>query len=92
MIQINDRFYITGNTNCYTLQEKTIVQDENSKNYRQAVFKDIGYYTTIEGCINGVLKTTAREYVSKETKNSLLEFKEFIEQENKYLRDLKLDI
>jgi hypothetical protein len=40
MIKVTDKYYITANTNCYTLQEKGIVQDENSKNYKQEVFKD----------------------------------------------------
>lgn len=48
MIKITDRFYINANSNCYVLQEKTTVQDENSKNYGQEVFKDLGYYTTNE--------------------------------------------
>lgn len=41
MIKVNDRFYINANTNCYTLQEKTTVKDETSKNYGQDVYKDL---------------------------------------------------
>ena len=93
MIKINDRFYINASTNCYTLQEKVIIQDEKSKNFGQEMFKDLGYYTTIESCLQGLLKTTTREFISKETENNLKDLIQFIEKENKYLRDLiKLDI
>jgi len=43
MIKITDRFYINANTNSYVLQEKTTVKDEQSKNYGQEIFKDLGY-------------------------------------------------
>ena len=67
MIKINDRFYIDADTSCYKLQEKTTVQDETSKNFGQEVFKDLGYYTTLESCLNGILKTLTREYIGKDT-------------------------
>lgn len=92
MIQINDRFYINADTNCYMLQEKVIIQDETSKNYGKEQFRILGYYTTIEGCLQGLLKTTTREFISKETKNNLKDLMDFIEKENQYLRDLKLDV
>lgn len=92
MIKINDRFYINANSNCYTLQEKTTIKDENSKNFGQEKFNDLGYYTTIEGCLEGILKTTTREFISKETENTLNDLKDFIKKENQYLKDLKLDI
>lgn len=40
MVKITDRFYINATTNCYTLQEKTTVQDENSENYGKGIYKD----------------------------------------------------
>ena len=92
MIKITDRFYINADTKCYSLQEKTTIQDENSKNYGQVIFKDLGYYTTIESCLNGILKVTTREFISKETENTLKDLMEFIKKENQYLKDLKLDI
>ena len=92
MIKINDRFYINASINYYSLQEKTTVQDKASKNYGNEIYKDIGYYTTIEGCIKGLLKITTREFICKETKNNLQELIDFIQQETKYLKELKLDI
>lgn len=92
MIKITDRFYITANANCYTLQEKTKVQDENSKNYGQEVFKDIGYYTTLEQCLKGILKTTTREYVGADREKSIHELIGFIKGQNDIIESLKLDI
>ena len=92
MIKVTDRFYINANTNCYTLQEKTKVQDENSKNYGQEVFKDLGYYTTIESCLKAILQVTTREYVARADINSIQELKEQIKKTEEYLHSLKLDV
>lgn len=35
MIKITDRFYIVADSNCYMLKEKTVIQDDKSKNYRK---------------------------------------------------------
>ena len=92
MIKINDRFYINANSNCYTLQEKTKVENTDSKNYGEIVFRDLGYYTTIESCLNGLLKVTTREFINKETENSIKDLLQFIENQYQYLKNLKLDI
>ena len=92
MIKLDDRFYINANSNCYTLQERTVIQDETSKNYGQEIFKDLGYYTTIENCLNGLLKIKTREFISKETQNSITDLIKFIKNESAYLKSLKLDI
>lgn len=92
MIKITEKYYINANSNCYTLQEKTIIQDKNSKNYEKEVFKDLGYYTTIESCLDAVLKIKTREFISKETENTLKDLKQEIENYKKYLKSLKLDV
>lgn len=92
MIKINDRFYINANSNCYTLQEKTKIENTDSKNYGEIVFRDLGYYTTIESCLNGLLKVTTREFINKETENSIKDLLQFIENQYQYLKNLKLDI
>ena len=85
MIRITDRFYIDANANCYTLKEKTIIQDKDSKNFGKEIFKDLGYYVNLESCLNGLVKTTTREYIAKndaEIKDLIKEIKrqeEFIE-------------
>lgn len=92
MVKITDRFYINANTNCYTLQEKTTVKDPESKNYGQEVFKDLGYYTSLEGCIQGILKTTTREYLSREEENNIYELQKQIKKASEWLKKLNLDI
>lgn len=82
MIQVTDRFYINANSNQYILQEKTTIQDKESKNYGKEVFKDLGYYVSLEGCIKGILKIATREYISKDCVNTLKELEEVIKNTN----------
>lgn len=93
MIQISDRFYIDADTNCYSLKEKTTIQDETSKNFGNESFKDRGYYTTVEGCIEGVLKIQTREFIgNKEQINSLKELQEEIKAQTEYFKSLNLNV
>lgn len=92
MIKVTDRFYINASTNDYILQEKTIVQDKNSKNYGKEIFKDLGYYITIEDCLRGILKRTTREYISKEDENSIYDLQKQIKNVEESLHSLKLNI
>ena len=92
MIKVTDRFYINANTNCYALQEKTIVKDETSKNYGQQVFKDLGYYTTLESCLKGIVKTNIREYIGKETENSINELLNEVQRIKEFIKSLNINI
>lgn len=91
MVRITDRFYIDANNNCYTLKEKTTIQDKESENYGKEVFKDLGYYVSLEHCLKGLLKTTTREYISKndvEIKDLIKEIK----KQEEFIESLDLDI
>lgn len=92
MIKVTDRFYIDANTNCYVLKEKTIVQDENSKNYGQEIFKDLGYYTNLESLLNGILKITTREFIAREDENSINDLIKEIKRAEDYLKSLNLKV
>jgi hypothetical protein len=92
MIKVTDRFYINASSNCYTLQEKTTVQDEKSQNFGKEIFKDLGYYTTIESCLQGILKTTTREFIAQEQENSIKELLIQVKMQTEFLKNLKLDI
>lgn len=92
MIKVTDRFYIDANTNCYVLKEKTIVSDKDSKNYGQEVFKDLGYYTNLESLLNGILKTTTREFIARKEENNIYNLIKEIKRAEEYLKDLKLEV
>lgn len=92
MIKITERFYLDANANCYTLQEKTTVQDEQSKNFGKEIFKDLGYYVSIDNAIRGLLKTELREFVGKEEINEINELLQQIKKQDEFLKTLKLDI
>lgn len=91
MVKITDRFYINATSNCYTLQEKTTVQDENSENYGKEIYKDLGYYTSLKNCLQGILKTTTREFLAQEQENSVKELTEQVKLQNDFLKSLKLN-
>ena len=90
MIKITDRFYINATTNYYTLQEKTTVQDENSENYGKEIYKDLGYYTSIENCLQGILKTTTREFISQEQENTMQDLIKEIHKTNELIQKMDL--
>ena len=92
MIKVTDRFYIDANTNCYVLKEKTIIQDEKSKNYGQEIFKDLGYYTNLESLLNGILKITTREFIAREEENNIYNLIKEIKRAEEYLKNLKLEV
>lgn len=90
MIKITDRFYINATTHCYTLQEKTKVQDENSENYGKEFYKDLGYYVSIENCLQGILKTTTREFISQEQENTMQDLIKEIHKTNELIQKMNL--
>ena len=92
MIKVTDRFYIDANANCYVLKEKTIVSDKDSKNYGQEIFKDLGYYTNLESCLKGILKTTTREFIAREEENSIYNLIKEIKRAEEYLKSLNLKV
>lgn len=92
MIKVTDRFYIDANANCYVLKEKTIVQDENSKNYGQEVLKDLGYYTSLESLLRGFLKITTRKFIAREEENSIQELIKELKRAEEYLKSLNLKV
>lgn len=92
MIKVTDRFYINASSTCYTLQEKTTIKDENSKNFGQEIFREVGYYSTIDACIRGILKTTTREYVGKEEVNTLKELLTEIKAQEELIQKFNLEV
>ena len=92
MIKVTDRFYIDADSKNYVLKEKTMVQDTESQNYGKETFKDLGYYTTIETCLNGILKIATREFVSKNDVYTIQELKSYIKSFREYLESLNLNV
>jgi hypothetical protein len=92
MIKVTDRFYINASNTCYTLTEKTTVKDETSKNYGNEIFKDLGYYTTLESCLKGILKVVTREFISKDEMNTIQDLLGEIKKQDEFLHSLKLNV
>lgn len=91
MLKITEKYYIDANTNCYTLKEKAIVQEQESKNYGKEIFKDLGYYTSIESCLKGILKASTREFIASNDVD-IKELLKFLKDTSKFLEELNLNI
>ena len=91
MLKITEKYYIDANTNCYTLKEKAIVQEQESKNYGKEIFKDLGYYTSIESCLKGILKTSTREFIASNDID-IKELLKFLKDTSKFLEELNLNV
>lgn len=85
MIKIDNEYFINANESCFTLEKKTTVKDINSKNYGKETNEIEGYYTSIDGALNGYLKTKMKKYVSSEKENTI---KEAIKQ----LENLRIEV
>lgn len=66
MVKINDIYYIDADSKCYALKEKKI-NPENGK----VTYREIGYYTDIEGCYKGLMKKEIRKYIGKDEEISI---------------------
>lgn len=91
MIKIDDKFFIDADSNSYTLKEKDKIQDKKSKNYGEEVFRDRGYYVTLEGVLNGYLKAQTRDYVQ----NNDVDVKELIKEikkQTEFVKKLNLKV
>ena len=91
MVKIDDIFFIDADSNSYTLKEKDKIQDKKSKNYGEEVFRDRGYYVTLEGVLNGYLKAQTREFVQ----NNEADIKELIKEikkQTEFVKKLNLKV
>ena len=91
MIKIDDNFFIDADSNSYTLKEKDKIQDKKSKNYGEEVFRDRGYYVTLDGVLNGYLKAQTREFVQ----NNEADIKELIKEikkQTEFVKKLNLKV
>lgn len=91
MIKIDENFYIDADSNSYVLKEKYIIQDEKSKRQGEEAFKDKGYYVSLEGTLNGYLKTQTREWINNNDGDVKDLIKE-VENQNKFIKSLKLKV
>lgn len=69
MIKINERYYIDADARNYALKEKAIVKSKEG--IESEGFKELGYYTTLDGLFNGLLKTELREFISQSDNASI---------------------
>lgn len=91
MVKIDDKYYIDADSNCYVLKEKYIIQDEKSKNLGEEVFRDKGYYSTLDSCLGGYLKQVTRKYI-KENGTDVKALLEEIKKQNEFIKSLDINV
>lgn len=72
MIKLTEEYYIKADPRCYILCKKSKDKKEND------IYINELYYTTIKGCIDGVIKRKGREFLSKEVIQSLKQLKDYM--------------
>ena len=63
MLKINEKYYIDSDSCNYILLEKSVVQDEKSKNYGKEVYKNIAYYGNVNSLYNGLIEKEIKENI-----------------------------
>lgn len=75
MIKINDEYFIDATPNCYILLRfvgnAETSKEKNEKQKKKNLYDTLGYYPTIEGALNGIIKTETRKFIGKEDINTL---------------------
>lgn len=83
MIKINKEYFIDSDSLNFILKKNVVSQKEN-KDYVQIV----GFYQTLEQTLKGYLKYKSREFVNKKEYNSIEEYLNYIQEEDKKLKDI----
>lgn len=83
MIKINEKYYIDSDSLQYILIEKTTVQKEDSKNYGKEIFKNIGYYGTLESLKKSLLEKEIKDNIKLLNNiDKVIEIKKELEKKN----------
>ena len=91
MVKLTDKYYIDADSHCYTLVEKTTVQDKESKNYGNVIYKDLGYYVSLESCLKGYIKTVTRKYI-KDNSISTEDLIKEVQEQTAFIESLNLKL
>lgn len=87
MIKIDDEYLINATDSCYTLETVSTVQDTESKNYGKETRIIQGYYTSIEGTLNGYLKCKTRKYIAQADTKTIYDLIDYIKELEKIIKD-----
>ena len=92
MIKITEKYYIDADSKNYVLKEKNSIQDENSENYGKEVFKERGYYTSLESLFEGMIKLNLREFISKAEEKDIKDLIKEIKAQTEFIKSLNLNV
>jgi len=88
MIEINDTYFITGNSNQLTVHKNTTVIDKATGKPKPTV-KELGYSSTISGCVNQIIEDLIKD---KAASDIVYELKELVQVVRMFITDFKKDL
>ena len=93
MIKITDKYFLDADSNNFMLKEKTINKDKKSKNFGKEDYNTLGYYSTIESALKGLVKSELRKFIGKSKIQEVEDLTKKIEELtlffNKKLKEVK---
>lgn len=63
MLKINENYYLDSDDLQYILLKKTTVTNKESKNFGKEMFKNIGYYGTLESLKKSLLEKEIKDNI-----------------------------
>ncbi len=63
MLKINENYYLDSDDLQYILLKKTTVTSKESKNFGKEMFKNIGYYGTLESLKKSLLEKEIKDNI-----------------------------
>lgn len=84
MLKINEKYYLDSDKLQYILLEKSIVVKKESENCGKEIFKNIGYYGTLESLKKSLLEKEIKENLGLLNNiNKVIELKNELEKVEK---------
>lgn len=88
MIQLDKNYFLNADSNCYILCTKADRKDKEGND----VYNNEGYYHSIEGVLQGLMKKELRKFISKKNLQSMEELLKEVKRLQEYIKSLKVDI
>ena len=63
MLKINENYYLDSDDLQYILLKKTTITNKESKNFGKEMFKNIGYYGTLESLKKSLLEKEIKDNI-----------------------------
>ena len=87
MIKLDKNYYLNADSNCYMLCTKSDRKDKEGND----IYNNEGYYSSVEGVLQGLMKKELRKFISKKGIQSMEDLLNEIKRLEDYIKSLKID-